>query len=128
MKEVLNLNLNSRLKEVRLNLGLSQEYFGKKIGLTRSAVSKLETNSRGVTKQTIKTISREFNVNENWLKTGEGNMFIELSKSELAANVVGRLLSEDDEFVQSVFIALGQMSKDEWAVIKKLVDKIKDND
>lgn len=122
------MNLNSRLKEVRLNLGLSQEDFGKKIGLTRSAVSKLETNSRGVTKQTIKTISREFNVNENWLKTGEGNMFIELSKSELAANVVGRLLSEDDEFVKSVFIALGQMSKDEWAVIKKLVDKIKDND
>ena len=52
-------------------------------------------------------------------------MFIELSKSEIAANIVGKLLANEDESIQSIFIALGQMSPKEWKVVRKIIDALK---
>lgn len=117
--------MNERVKELRKVLGLSGEKFGERIGIKRAAVSKIENGDNGLTEQTIKSICREFNVNEIWLRTGVGYMFAEMSKKEKVAKIVGKSLREDDEFVQNVFIALGELTPDEWNVIKKFVDKIK---
>lgn len=79
--------MNERIKELRKYLGLSQEDFGSKVGVTRSAVSKLESSDRGVTEQMLILICREFNVNEEWLRTGSGgpdNMFLKTQADELA--------------------------------------------
>ena len=48
---------------------------GKKIGITEGAVSNIEKGKRKVTDQMFKSICREFNVNEEWLRTGKGKMF-----------------------------------------------------
>ena len=103
------------------------ETFGARIGVTRSAISRIEAGVVNVTNQNITAICREFNVNEAWLRNGTGDMFLEMSRAELAANIVGNALNTNDDFVLNTFIALGQLTPSEWEVIKKFVEKIKTN-
>lgn len=75
--------MNERVKELRATLGLSGEKFGQSIGLNRAAVSKIETGVVGVSESNIKLICLIYNVNENWLRTGEGSMFNKTKESFL---------------------------------------------
>lgn len=120
--------MNERIKKLRKILGLSQEAFAERIGLKGSAVSHLENGRRNITSQNINAICREFNVSEEWLLTGSGDMFEEMSRAEKAAQIVGAALGSDDDFILNTFIALGQLSPAEWELIKKFVDKIKGDD
>ena len=120
--------MNERIKELRKTLGLSQEAFAERLGLKGSAVSHLESGRRNVTTQNINAICREFGVNEEWLRTGSGDMFEKMSRAEKAAQIVGAALGSGDEFILNTFIALGQLSPAEWELIKKFVDKIKGDD
>ena len=67
--------MNTRILEVRKYLKLTQEQFATTIGLKRSSLSEIETGNSPVTLRTIIAICSKFNVNEHWLKYGEGNMF-----------------------------------------------------
>lgn len=68
--------MKNRLKELRKkHLRLTQSEFGKKIGLTDVAISRYEKGERNITQQVFISICREFNVNEEWLRTGNGEMF-----------------------------------------------------
>ncbi len=67
--------MNSRLKELRIELGLTLEEFGKKVGVTRSAIGRIEKGDRALTEQMILLICREFRVNYFWLTEGKGEMF-----------------------------------------------------
>lgn len=70
--------MNERIKEVREILKLTQEYFGEKIGIqSRSHISALEKGTRSLTNRIINDICREFNVNEEWLRFGTGEIFKE---------------------------------------------------
>ena len=76
-------NENMRLKEVRKSLGLSQEAFGNRIGVGKAAISSIETGKNSFTDHMRKSICREYNINEDWLKTGKGEMLISDSTDEL---------------------------------------------
>ena len=67
--------MNSRLKQLRKALNLSQGEFGERLGVTGPGISKLENGQRNFTDQMIKSICREFNVNSLWLEEGKGEMF-----------------------------------------------------
>lgn len=73
--------MNDRIKELRKTLGLSQESFGEKIGITKSSVSGFENGSRNPSEQTIKSICREYNVDYFWLTEGTGEMFTNLPET-----------------------------------------------
>lgn len=75
--------MNQRLRELRHALGLSGEKFGEKIGLKRSSVSQIETGTNNLTEANILAICREYNVSEEWLRTGNGQMFSETKESFL---------------------------------------------
>jgi transcriptional regulator with XRE-family HTH domain len=119
------MDINNRVKDVRKSLGVSMETFGARIGVTRSAISRIESGVVGVTNQNITAICREYNVNESWLRSGIGNMFLELNRAEMAANIVGNAIASGDDFVISTFVALGQLTPQQWAVVKDFVYKIK---
>ena len=70
--------MNERLKLLRNTLKFSQELFAKKINLTRSAISNYEKGTRNITNRVISDICREFNVNEEWFRNGNGEMFIDI--------------------------------------------------
>lgn len=117
--------MNKRIKLLRVNLSLSQDTFGARIGVTRGAISRIETNTNGVTEQMILSICREFNVNENWLRNGEGDMFIELSPTELTTKIIGKVLNTDNDFIKNFYIALGELSLEDWSMIERFIEKLK---
>lgn len=67
--------MNERIKTLRSALGLSQGEFGDRIGLKKATISLIENGKSEATIQTIKSICREFHVREQWLRTGEGEMY-----------------------------------------------------
>lgn len=75
--------MNERLKELRTTLGCTQEEFGKKIGVKKAAVNKWEKGINSIADSVILSICREFGVNEQWLRTGEGEMFEQTRESVL---------------------------------------------
>lgn len=68
-----------RLKAVRKELKLSQEKFGEKLGVEKSAISQLEGDRNKLTGQMIRSICREYKVRYDWLVYGDGEMFEDLS-------------------------------------------------
>ena len=66
-----------RVKAVRksIEVNLTMEKFGERLGVTKTAISLIESGKNNVTDVNIKAICREFNVDEHWLRTGEGEMF-----------------------------------------------------
>jgi transcriptional regulator with XRE-family HTH domain len=69
--------LNERLALLREILGLTTRKFGEKLNITGGAVTNMEKGTRNITDRTISDICREFNVNEEWLRNGKGDVFIE---------------------------------------------------
>lgn len=74
--------MNSRIRELRRALNLSQKKFAERIGLKQNAISYMEKSGSTVTEHNIKTICSHFNVNEKWLRTGSGKMFLENEKKQ----------------------------------------------
>lgn len=125
--------MNERIKHLRIdNLHLSQDAFGKRLGITGAAVSRIEKGERAVTEQMTLAICREFNVNEEWLRNGTGETFNVMSQDEELAYIVGQALPQADEYVKNVFIAFGRLSQqftaDDWAIVKKFVDALAGKD
>ena len=69
--------MNVRLALLREILGLTTRKFGEKLNITGGAVTNMEKGTRNITDRTISDICREFNVNEEWLRNGKGDVFIE---------------------------------------------------
>ena len=94
--------MNERIRELRIMLGLSQEEFGARIGLkSKASVSKIEKGVNGTTDQTVKSICREFGVDEDWLRIGIGNPFpgtqsniIQFSKAHPEMSAMDRAIME----------------------------------
>lgn len=69
--------MNSRVKKLRKALNINQENFSKQINISRSHIASIENQKRTLTDRIIADICREFKVNEEWLRTGKGDMFKE---------------------------------------------------
>ena len=121
--------LNERIAHTRKTNGLTQEAFGARIGgLSRNYVWMLEKGERIPSDRTIADICREFDVSEEWLRTGRGPMFVEKSRDEELAECFGHVLARDD-FKQRLLAALSRLDESEWAMLeqvaKKLLDELK---
>ena len=117
--------MNERLKKLRRELGLTQQEFADKIGVKRNSLANYETGRNTPIDAIIVSICREFNVNEDWLRTGKGNMFIKLSYSDEIAQFVGDLLSEeDDSFKKRLISGLAALDDNGWKVLENFLDSI----
>lgn len=113
--------MNERIKKIRKALDLTQQKFADQLGVKRNTVGQWECGINAVTDQVINSICREFNVNETWLRTGEGEMFIELSRDEQIAEFVGRTLSTESESFKKRFIAmLAKLDESDWETLEKI--------
>ncbi|NBH83503.1 XRE family transcriptional regulator [bacterium C-53] len=122
----MSLNANERIKRLREHLGISQEKLGETIGLSKSGISSIENGNRSVTEKHIKLISTCFNVNENWLRTGAGDMFNPMSEDEELDLYIGRISGSDDNFKKNLLKALCKLTEDEWDVLKKIISEMKE--
>lgn len=76
-------SINERVKEVRLHFNLTQIQFGKRICMSQGQLTSVETGKRNVTDRTIKMICSEFDISEEWLRFGTGDMIITKRKTEV---------------------------------------------
>jgi transcriptional regulator with XRE-family HTH domain len=117
--------MNERIKELRKSLKLTQDEFGLRIGIKKSSLSQMENGIHGVTEQAVKIICREFGVREEWLRTGEGDMYPPLDrKQEIAKLTKQLLLEEEDSFKNRLISALAKLDESDWEVLAKLVDEM----
>lgn len=103
--------MNERLKTIRKHFKLSQEEFGKRIGLTKQAISKLENGENAITESNIILICREYGINFTWLKDGIGDMESDFKTSILDDLVEEYNLDEVDRQIVENYMRLDQASK-----------------
>ncbi len=111
----------NRIKELRKTLGLSQEAFGKKLGITGGGVSKIENGERTLTEQIALSICREFRVNYYWLTEGKGEMFSGTPQSVVDEIAEDYNLDDIDKKIIEVYL---ELSADDREVIKKYLKNI----
>lgn len=119
--------MNNRIKLIRKKKGLSQEEFGKRLSVTKASISRIEAGINNPSDQTIKLICSEFNVNENWLRTGTGgedNMFI--PEDIQYFHNVGKLGSEKNEFKKFYLNMMMGLPDEYWDYIYKEFKKFED--
>ena len=108
-----------RVKAIRKAKEMSMEQFGERIGnISKSTISNIENRNRNLTDLMLKSICSEFNVNEDWLRTGAGgpeNMFIPEDMRYL--NTVGRLGNEQNEFKKFCINMLMELPDKYWDYI-----------
>ena len=116
--------MNERMKELRKAMGKSQEEFGKILGITKSGVSDIESGRRNVREQHIIMLRNE-NVNEDWLRTGNGEMFIPETKDKQISKMLADVLKcEDSDFKKRLIVALSKMDDTGWNALEKFIDSI----
>lgn len=126
--------MNERIKKIRQdnNIDLSQEAFGKRLGVTGTAISRIENGNRAPSEQIILSICREFRVNEIWLRTGEGKMFVELAQEEQLFSFMGDVMHGPPDFRRRLLSVLARMTPEEWAILERkaweLVEEMKKSD
>ncbi len=99
-----------RVKQIRIALNLTTEKFGERLGVQRSAISKIEHDRCSLTDQMTLSICREFNVSEEWLRTGSGDMFVKIPEEDLYSKAAASVLVEDDAFAMEALKLYYQMS------------------
>ena len=122
-------NVRDRIKALREKLGndgkkMSQTEFGKRIGLSQNAIANVENGNNGASESAILNIVREFHVNETWLRTGEGEMFLPTTREGKNADFISRTVTGPDNVKKRLIFALSQLSEDEWDVLGKILDKM----
>ena len=98
--------MNNRIKELRKSLGLTQQEFADRLNIKRGAIANYEIGRNVPIDAVTSLICKEFNVNENWLRTGEGEMFKQFTEQEKLMKYTALLLKDDDSIVASAIQAL----------------------
>ncbi len=120
------MEIYERIKILRKeHLNLTQTEFGKHIGVSRDVVKNMELNLVDVKEHFIKLICTEFNVNENWLRYGQDNMFDELSEDEEMMALIGELSADGNVNKRRALRAAAMIIKDDacWSAIEEILDK-----
>lgn len=113
-----------RLKELRKSLHLTQAEFAKRIGSTQNNLTCYETGRRNPSAAVFHSISREFNANEDWLRTGNGDMFNPMSEDEELDLYIGHISGSKNKVDMSkkkLIKAICKLSDEEWEVLKKII-------
>lgn len=113
-----------RLKAVRKSLGLTLDKFGEKLGSKKSALSRIENGTNGLTDQMIRSVCREYKVNYDWLVRGEGEMFEDLSDTILDELCIDYNCDDMDRKIIKAYLDLDDDSKRAFKnYLKKLLDE-----
>lgn len=115
--------MNERLKKLRKALDLTQQAFADKIGMKQNTIAQYEMGRTVPSDAIIFSICREFNVNEDWLRTGEGDMFLKLSRKDQLILWASTALEEESEDFRNRFVdALSKLDVNDWEVLANIAE------
>ena len=111
-----NVEMNERIRKLRKALKLNQSDFGKQIGLTQTSLSMIERGTNTLTDKNIRLICNTFNVREEWLKNGKGNMFNDSPYIKEFCNIMSNL-TLDSQF------SLLKIAREIFKIEKRVLSK-----
>lgn len=118
-------NQGNRIKELRRNLGLTQEKFATQIGIKRNSLSQIESGINSLSPQNMLLICKEWNVSEEWLRYGTGEMFGETDKRQQLHAWADKVLADSPETFRYRFVnALSRLPDEWWTLTEKAAIEI----
>ena len=112
--------MKDRIKKLRKNLDMTQQVFADRLGVKRNTVAQWEIGINALTDQSIISICREFNVNEDWLRNGTEPMFIPIDKGDQLMEWAGKIFAgREDSFRQRFVRMMMELSEDDWKTLEK---------
>jgi transcriptional regulator with XRE-family HTH domain len=126
------VKMNERLKLLRKELKYNQDLLGTRLGVTKTAISKMELGTYNITDSMVKLICKEFNVNEDWLRTGQGEMFRTIPEEDEVAAYVSELLEDDGSnpifaIIKEVMHTYNQLDDKSQGVLNDYAHKLLSN-
>ena len=119
--------LNYRIREIRKDNNLTQTEFGERIGVKGNTITGYENGIRIPSDAIILSICREFNVNEDWLRTGHGEKYLRLSRKETVAAYVGKILGGKVTPLEETLIEfMAETSPQEWEDLARIINRFTD--
>lgn len=113
--------MNKRIKMIRDSKNLTQDAFGKRIGSARNTIANYENGNRVPSNSVVKSICREYGVNETWLRTGKEEMFVPITREQEIAKLTMKCLSDEpDSFRNRLVSSLARLSVEEWELLEKM--------
>ena len=115
--------MKDRIRDLRKSLRMTQQEFAAKIGASRNSIASYETGARVPLDSVLTLIARTFNVNETWVRTGEGAMFNEVTRDERVAEFVGEALNgKSDSIKRRMISVLSRMNDDDWSAMEHFAE------
>ena len=109
------MSVGERLQKARKALHITQVEFGESLGITQSAISTVESGKVKLTDRLAQSIQNNYNINVEWLRTGEGEMLVEPSEDEQLAQFVGEVLAgRPDDLRRAFLVAMAQLDENGW--------------
>ena len=113
--------MEERIKELRKALGLTQQEFSERIGVKRNTIAQYESGRNAPIDAVVSLICREFNVSEDWLRTGEGEMFKPKSRNEELFEFAAKVAEGDPGSIQAQLMAvMARLTDEQWEVLAQV--------
>lgn len=123
------VTINDRIKDIRRSTGLSQTDFAERLGTTRGVITNLEGEKTTPNEPFIKLICREFNIDEHWLRTGDGEMRQKLTRNQEIAEFMGVVMHDPDDAPRKRFVSIiSKLSADEWQLLAEIAKKMAEDE
>ena len=117
--------MGERIKELRKSLKMTQQEFADRLNIQRGSIASYETGRISPSNATSSLICKELNVSEDWLRNGEGDMYIPITRDEEIASFIGSVQADvDDTFKKRFISALAKLSTEEWKAIEHLIENM----
>lgn len=120
----MNYIMKDRIKKIRKGLDLTQQEFADRIGIARGNVGAYEVGKNAPSDAVISLICREFNVSEEWLRTGSGDMFVKRTRNQIITDFAGDLINEPDTFRTRLIEGLAKLDPEDWEDIERIIVKL----
>lgn len=117
--------MNERIKKIIEELGLKKVDFANRLHISQPFASELCSGAKAPSDRTIGDICREFGVREAWLRTGEGEMFVQDTQSEQVAAFLADLTKDDSDTFKKRFVEmLADLSPGDWELLERMAEKL----
>lgn len=119
------MTIGERVKTLRKELGLTLEKFANPIGIHRGSLSAIENDKSGMSDRTLLAICREYGVSEKWLRDGDGEMFVPVTRNEKIARFAGELMKDETpDFRRQLVEILADLNDEQWDALADFAEKL----
>ncbi len=116
--------MHTRIAELISVLGIKKADFARRLKISQPFASELASGAKSPSGRTINDICAAFGVNEHWLRTGQGEMFVKKGREDEIVDFMASLSKEPNTFKARLVSSLSRLDSDQWEVLEKIVDQL----